>query len=204
MLSLPDAGRGVVDVRCAFHLRGGERCTVELIDAWLARYGYDVAGCADPYDACVHLLLNQAQAPELAFLGTDWLAREEFALLEYVREAWPRTGILVYGSDLQSAFGALDMMAFCKSRAALRESLAQTPDDLLANLRRGTPIAGARARLPRPREAVAEAPTSQALPPSMKDAAKPPAHAAPGESGAASLSQSLLTRDELAALLGDQ
>lgn len=122
-------------VRSAIHVRTGQRASVEAIDAWLARHHVDTTPLDDVYGACVHLLKQYEQIPDLVLVGSDWLSRDELTLVSYVRHTWPRSGIVVYGDTTpMPSFDFLPLVLICHGAAALRELLAASPADLVQRL----------------------------------------------------------------------
>jgi hypothetical protein len=125
----------VFEVRSAIHVRTGECAVVEALDHWLARHHVDVIPFADVYDACVHLIKDCEHIPDLALIGADWLADDEFNIVTYIRQTWPRTGIVVYGGARETPLvDLLPMMLTCRTEAALQQLLAGTPTDLVRRL----------------------------------------------------------------------
>ena len=206
----------------AIHLRTGDRGTDGAIAAWLERHGVEVVACADAFEACTIALTHSAAAPDLALIGADWLAPEELAISSYFRETWPELTIVIYGSASATAgFEATALTHVCRSAAAVRRMLAATPGALveesrgalktLATLDDGwrpqldAPLATGAAAveeavLPRPanRMQATNARDADITPP---DGEQPPATTA-GQPAPAS--QTILTREELAALLEDE
>lgn len=126
----------MTQVTRAFHLRGGQRTTVDLVDGWLNQHALEVWGCADSFQACTQLLTAAGDPVQLAFLGVDWLGPDELAIVDYVRETWPRAGMVIYGSAPFGSLQAPDLAVYCGSRAALQAALDHTVDGLIAYLRR--------------------------------------------------------------------
>lgn len=125
----------VVEVRSAIHIRTGQCAVVEMLDAWLARHKVDVTALADVYEACVHLVTSYEHIPDLALIGADWLAADEFSIVAYIRQTWPRTGVVVYGGTRETPLvDVLPMMLTCRTEAALQELLAGTPADVVRRL----------------------------------------------------------------------
>lgn len=181
------------EVRRAIHVRTGQRAAVEAVDAWLAGHGVDVVGLPDVYAACVHILQHYADVPDLVLLGADWLAEDEFALLTYVRQTWPRAGVIVYGSPAGTPLlDILPLMRTCRTEAALRALLAEPPAAVLDAL--FEQAAALAAPLPAPEAPAAPAP---ARPDVRAEGAR---RAEPGPAPP----RALLSPAELAALLGGQ
>ncbi len=159
-------------VRRAVHIRTGQRAAAEALDGWLAQHAVEVVGLPDVYDGCVYLLRNYATVPDLVLIGVDWLAEDEFALVRYVRETWPRAGVVIYGSS--AATPSFDWAAWtytCRSDAALREMIAEPPAALLQRL------AASAAPAPALPPAADVLPDEQALP--LPPASAPGAHDQP-------------------------
>ena len=114
------------------HLCTGDRTADGAIAAWLERHGLDVAACADAYDACTVALTQPEPTPDLAFIGADWLAPDELAIIHYFRQTWPGLPLVVYGSTpATTGFQDSTLMLVCRSAGALRNMLAEPPDALL-------------------------------------------------------------------------
>jgi hypothetical protein len=126
----------VPDVRSAIHVRTGQRASAEAIDAWLTAQRIEIIPFDDVYAACVHLLQRYEDIPDLAFVGTDWLGSDELQIVSYIRETWPRTGVVVYGHTADAPrCDFLSQTLACRGGAALRELLAATPADVARRLR---------------------------------------------------------------------
>lgn len=165
-----------------FHLRGGRRGTTGLIDAWCHQHDVRAVTCTDAYEACVHLLRQAEPAPLVAFLGTDWLGRDEWAIVDYARATWPRTALVLYGSAAAWPGLSLPELAVCcPTVTTLRQLLAHPPAELVEHVRQA-----GRHPAPPPRPA---APAPSVGPLADLAISDPPA--------------ALLTREELAALLGE-
>lgn len=123
------------EVRSAIHVRTGQRASVEAVDAWLAQHGVETVAFDDPYDACVHLLRQYEQIPDLALIGTDWLAEDEANIIAYVRQTWSRAVVVVYGATQETPrFDVLPLTRTCRGEAALRRILAEPPADLVRRM----------------------------------------------------------------------
>ena len=122
-------------VRNAMHIRTGQRAAAEAVDAWLGQHQVDVAAFADVYAACAFLLKHFDRVPELTFIGADWLAESEFAIARYIRETWPRTGIVLYGSaGVPLGADVAPLVLTCRGEAALREVIALRPAEVLRKI----------------------------------------------------------------------
>jgi len=125
----------VFEVRSAIHIRTGQRADVQAVDDWLAHHAVEVVGLGDVYEACVHLLKNYEQIPELALIGVDWLAAGDLNIVAYVRQTWSRTGIVVYGDGAEMPrLDLLPLSLACRGAVALRKLLTETPADLSRRL----------------------------------------------------------------------
>ncbi len=206
----------------AIHLRTADRGTDGAISAWLERHGVEVVACADAFEACTFALTHSATIPELAFIGADWLAPDELAISGYFRETWPGVTIVIYGSAATTAgFEASALTHVYRSAAAVRRMLAAAPGALLEESRAAlrTSVAlddGWRPRLDTPGPAVSAAVEEASVPRPVVQTrdlealdadiaahvgGQPP-EAAAGQPAPAS--QTILTREELAALLEDE
>ena len=211
--------------RCqkAVHLRTGDRGTDGAISTWLERHGIEIVTCADAFEACAVALRQHEPPPDLALIGADWLAPGERAIIDYFRESWPGVVIVVHGSTTAtSSLPAQPLTRVCRSAGEVQELLADSPDALLNRLR-----CAPRAQAPidndqrgQPKEAAAderragmkEAPLPQPTIPTG-ERPEPPVEltpsTAPRDSAATTTgkpappSRSVLTEEELAALLED-
>lgn len=126
-----------VAARSAFHLRGTDRKSVDLVDGWLVQHHFKVNGAPDALTACAHLVLAPKPAPMLAFISTDLFGPRDMVLLEHLRETWPRTGLVLYGAKLYvSAASHRELTLVAPSRARLRGLLANSPEALRERLLR--------------------------------------------------------------------
>ena len=125
----------MVAVRSAVHLHTGQPAAANALDAWLARHGVERIAFDDVYASCVHLLTRYDHVPDLALVGADWLQEDEFGIVRYLRETWPRVGIVVYGrAETSPALHAAPLVCTCPTQAALDRLLAETPAQLLQRL----------------------------------------------------------------------
>jgi len=125
----------VPEVRSAIHIRTGQRAVVEALDAWLARHQVEIVPFDDVYDACVHLLRQFERIPDLALVGTDWLADDELSIVSCIRQTWPRTAIVVYGTSRDTPrLGLTPLIAACSGPTAIEKLLAQTPAELVRRM----------------------------------------------------------------------
>ncbi len=190
------------DVRSAIHVRTGPAALTVAVDEWLTGHGVASRAFDDAYAACAHLLLDFDLVPDLALVAVDALRPDELELVGFIRQTWPRTGIIVYG-ELAGA-GLADgwpRTMSCRSPAALRQLLAEPPTDALRRLLVGDPPTE-RSVLPRPVPAGgAQAPAAGVPMSGMPRAADGPAARAAG--GANPDSRAVLTAEELAALLDE-
>jgi len=203
-------------------VRTGDRETDGAISAWLERHGVEVVECADPFEACTLALTQREPTPDLAFIGADWLAADELAIVGYFREAWPGLTTVVYGSAPATArFDAAPATWVCRSGSAVRRMLADSPDALLNEsreaLRSQTPVDDGwrpQPEVPPPgdqhagrREMPLPHPTIQTHDPEMlaaELARRVTRQDSDGTAGKrAPASHDILTREELAALLED-
>ncbi len=126
-----------MNVRRAIHIRTGQSASIAAVDTWLTRHELEVARFDDVYSACVHLLTNYERIADLALVGADWLADDEFNIITYIRQTWPRTAIIVYGaSDKTPIYDVLPLMRTVRRQAALDELVAQNPADVVTELAR--------------------------------------------------------------------
>lgn len=167
------------------HLATADHASTAQVDAWLQRYSTSVSRCSDVFDACLNLIRSPEHVPDLVLLGADYLLTDELNIFDYLRETWPSAIVVVYGDAERCArlTAGRDTDVYTPPRAAL--DLAQSPAALLEQARQAL-RGGESARLKvRPTE-VAVDPTPQANGIRLRS----------GESSA------ILTREELAALLG--
>ncbi len=122
------------------HLRTGDAAIDDRIAAWLRRHAATVVECADAFEACVVAIKHRQPPPQLAFIGADWLAPDEFSILGYLRETWPTIGIVVTGSPrVIATFPASPRTHICRSEAMLQQMFASTPAVLYEQLAGGVP-----------------------------------------------------------------
>lgn len=120
----------------ALHIRTAEPGLADLVDAWLTTHRVRCTCCADVYEACVHLIKHSQDVPDIAFVGSDWLAADDFLILRYLRETWPSVAIVVYGTrDGATTCADEPLCRVCRSRRALLCLLEHPPALLLRRLR---------------------------------------------------------------------
>ena len=198
-------------VRSALHLRTGETTAAEAISSWLRHYRVGGTDFSDAFEACVYLLEQSEQTPDLAFVGTDWLTPDEFPIIRYIHETWPGVGVIVYGDGGElppQESGAL--LWRCRSVDALRQLLAESPSVLLQRLRQRNgddvaplPKSEPEASVgplpqPAPEQSCKQAPTR------IPDRACGPRRYPRADERNSLASRSVLTAEELAALLHDE
>lgn len=210
--------------KTAIHVRTGERGTDSAISAWLERHDVEIVACADAFEACTVALTQSLTAPDVAFVGIDWLAPDEHVILDYFRETWPNLLAIVYGpASATTGFREDPRTLVCRSPAAVRRMLTDSPAALLDRLRAASPQQ-ARSdddRQPSPtlpphadqsgdaQETSLPHPTTH-----TRDSENRPANPGPrsawrpaaglrGRAASASASRNVLTEEELAALLED-
>lgn len=211
--------------RCAkaLHLRTGDRSADDAITSWLERHQIETVTCRDPFEACAHALKAPDDRPDLIWIGADWLAPDESAVIEYLREVWPAAAIVLHGQDPairaepETERGAQRI----RGAAALRRLLADDPAFVLRKLRPTPRLMNADGRGAAP-EFVRRAVSTRSR---LRDGGSAPiagpkslltetlgGNAAAGLAQLASdsavattppLSQAVLTQEELAALLED-
>ena len=206
----------------AIHLRTGDRGTDGAISTWLDCHDVEVVTCADSFDACVQALTELASAPDLALIGIDWLPPDEYSIIHYLRETWPGLTMVLYGSTpMIVEFGKMPLTIACRGAADIRRMLASTPGALVKQSHAALPAQSTSSEqwLPRPAESAqfAEAPPLEAPPTQpakiitkrADTTGAVPSHQV-GEPDADSamtsrppITQAILTREELAALLED-
>ncbi len=124
----------MVEVRTGIHIRTGQPAAADALDRWLADHKVQTTAFADVYEACVHLLREYEDIPDVVAIGTDWLAADELAIVRYARETWPRAIIVLCGAAAGAALDTSPLTVACRSDAALQELLAETPLHLLERL----------------------------------------------------------------------
>ncbi|MFH1748523.1 MAG: hypothetical protein ABIG44_15930 [Planctomycetota bacterium] len=208
------------NVRRAFHLRTGEPGAAEAVEAWLHDHQVESTLLFDAYDACVYLLEHNDQVPDLVFVGTDWLAPDEIQIINYIRETWPGSGIVVYSSsDDAPPLQPTPPTCICRSPAALLELMIEPPAEVLRHLRTHTSVEtmhavhAAPATAVHPQSTGADANSAPAVrkkhSPKKKRQRTDSAHKdevseKDGTHPEKSSSRGVLTSDEIAALLEDQ
>lgn len=83
----------------AIHVQTGDASWGGRIDAWVAEHGFAVERFTDAYAACARLVQSPAAVASLAFVGCDWLARDQHVLIERIRETWPACVVVAYARD---------------------------------------------------------------------------------------------------------
>jgi hypothetical protein len=179
--------------RCqrAIHLRTGDGQTDGAISGWLADHGVAVIDCADAFEACTIALTQPDVQPDVAFVGADWLARDELRVVNYLREIWPDLATVVYGRLVPGVGFETALRTFvCRSDEALQRILEDPPDELLRNL-----LPSPRPQGP-PGDGWRPQPKAPGRPVGAERTAQPTEPAPPG-------SHSILTAEELTTLLTD-
>ncbi len=205
----------VSEVPIALHIRTGQRALVEAVDAWLVRHAVEVIAFDDVYAACAFVLQPHERSPDLALVGTDWLADDEYPIIAYVRQTWPRTAILVYSQSGQGPRSELlPFTRHCRGAAELEACLSGPPDVVLRSLGADWPVGDRAVERRCCAPAAAERPTGP--PPAVVDVSTArhpelllgglkPAPADAREAIDVALAgppRMVLTAEELAALLG--
>ncbi len=215
-------GCAVESCHKAIHLCTGDRGTDGAISTWLDCHDVEIVSCADPFEACVLALTDDAVPPDLALIGIDWLPPDEYSIISYFRETWPGLTIVVYGNTPTIVeFEKMPLTIVCRCANEIRRMLANTPGMLVkrsleamqaqspADDRwRPQPTEPVRAAELRPLEA------PPAIRPSIKTKKMETAGADPSPKADEQdvdkvieprppITQAILTREELAALLED-
>lgn len=210
--------------RCqkAVHLRTGDRETDGAVSMWLERHEVDVFDFADPFEACTFALTRPETTPDVAFIGADWLAPDELRIIDYLRETWPGLGMVIYGSTPATAgLHAGPQTLVLHPLSAVRRILVDSPAALLSRFpetsrtsappdddwrpglqtppRDAQPPPKVRKRPFAPDAAVEQAKPAWAVPAPRVTPRDPEQQAGPS----APSTQTILTREELAALLED-
>lgn len=130
-------------VRSAIHVRTGEPAAGQLVAAWLARHGIATTDFPDVYETCAYLIQQGASAPDLAWVGADGLAADEIQIVDYIRDTWLGTAIIAYATSAEAPLPADGVLTrACPSSDALRQLLADSPEELLRRLRAPPSVAG--------------------------------------------------------------
>lgn len=117
------------------HVHTGEHAVADAIDRWLERHGIEPVRCADAFEACSYLVQHASSPPALAFVGLDWLDRDDADILRYIHDTWAESVIVTYGRGRSIVnCGEATRTIFCPTRAALNELISQPPDDLVRRL----------------------------------------------------------------------
>ncbi len=187
---------------------------VDCIERWLTNHDVDTTTFDDVYEACVYLLTRFEQVPQLAIVGADWLAPGEFSIIRYIRETWPRVGVLVYGGGSDApGFDFAPMILTCRTPAALDTLVENGPTNVLHRITGEATAIAARPRVepdaPPAGNQVSDLPElrppardTQAAPPQHRDEDDDdaPAPKSPDRSRAAP-PRAILSAEELSALL---
>jgi hypothetical protein len=145
----------------AIHIRSGEPGPGRLVDRWLEAHRVAVRDFADAYEACVYLVQQPSAAPDLAFVGADWLLPEEWPIVRYLHETWPGLGLVIYASRSVPGLPEGTVLRSVAASARTLESILELgPDNLLRSMR---PAAAPLERVLESRTADAEA-TGQPAP----------------------------------------
>jgi len=120
----------------ALHLRTSSNRADQLVERWLRQHGVEVLRCADAWQACLSALQRRGEPVELAFVGLEWLAADELAVLHHVREAWPRVGLVIVACAGESLLMPPPRTIVCRGLQALRRLLSGGPDQLLQRFAR--------------------------------------------------------------------
>jgi len=127
----------VAGARDAIVIRTGQRAESDLVCARLSAAGVKVIECADAIDACVHILRFPDPAPHVVFIGTEWLSREDYALMGYLRQTWPGVLVVLHGEGYDTI--PLDRSgptAVCPTLADLKQLLSGGLDEMVEAARR--------------------------------------------------------------------
>lgn len=125
----------------AIHIRTGPPAAANAVERWLRADNVEVAALPDAYAACVHLLREYENVADLALIGTDWLDAQEIRIVHYIRQTWPRIGVVMYGTGPMPAAESTPLVRVCSTDAALRDLLAQSPTAVLDALTREAQVA---------------------------------------------------------------
>ncbi|HMQ15959.1 MAG TPA: hypothetical protein PKC49_08300 [Phycisphaerae bacterium] len=116
--------------RQAVVVRTGQREQSDHICRVLRDAGVNPVECLDALEACLHLLRNPQPSPEAVFIGVDWLTREDQALAGYVRQTWPGVLIVLHGEGCDAVPAAGRPTILCRTTAELARTLASAPEGL--------------------------------------------------------------------------
>lgn len=117
----------------AMHVRTGDRGTGYAINAWLERHQVLTVNCEDAFEACATMLTRPDLVPAIALVGTRWLEPDEYALLDYLRETWPHVAIVLYGNEAPRS-GRDPLMFVARLPQGVRKMLAESPATLLEQI----------------------------------------------------------------------
>ncbi len=119
----------------ALHIRAADPPLAAHVDNWLRTHRLRVAELEDAYAACVQLLRRPEEIADLAFIGADWLGPTELRIVQYVRDTWPASGIVVYANRAVPGLTNAPLRRVVAAERELIELLSRSPADLLRLLR---------------------------------------------------------------------
>lgn len=128
-------GRRVPGLRRAIHVRTGNPASGDDLTAWLIRESVATTVCRDAFDTCAIMTRARAAAPDVAFVGLDWLPADELAILHHIRETWPGVSMVAYSHvHTEIALGLPRTLAL-HSRDEIEQVIAGRFEQLLERLR---------------------------------------------------------------------
>lgn len=118
-----------MEIRC-LHVVTGDRPMAQAVRQWQVQHACQTLEFADAYDACVALLRQPEYTASIAFLGVDWLPRDDVPIVDYIRMTWPHVVQIGYGQQPQS-LGAAQETLRVYDAVGLRRLLSLPPLDLI-------------------------------------------------------------------------
>lgn len=121
--------------RSGIHMRTGDRVAAGDVDAWCARHQIELTTADDAFSG-LGALLSEAVPFDWIWIGLDWLAPDEVAVVRYARQRCPSAAIVVYGAaQIAVAPDMLRGVLWCADRESLREALLTEPTALAGRSR---------------------------------------------------------------------
>ena len=183
-----------------------EPVSAARVDAWLAGAQVACRRFDCPYAFCAALSRGELAPPQLVLVGTDLLDESELGVVTYVRQCWPEAAVVVYGRRCGPGCGG--PVLWLDSPAALYAALRQDPAVVAQSARRSAAAGRVLEVSSRPQSEIArpDLPRAESARPQV---ASPRAEPADSETGteppdpiiSGSGLRSVLTPEELAALL---
>jgi hypothetical protein len=120
-------------MRSAIHICVGDRVAENAVNEWLHSGGARVAELGDVYSAGAHLIRHRDDPPAVCVVGANWLRPDELIILAYIRRTWPRTPLVVYGLPVGEQLPRdAGRAVVCRSPVELQALLSEPLESLLS------------------------------------------------------------------------